>query len=202
MLDEVTQTHLDDLFTVRKYDVIPFEMPDKFWVSVSFEMDLDMIHIERKLYTVFDMLSDVGGLLGILTSIAALLNTIWNYQAFDNFMVSRLFKIKRPKEEILADTGFFSQSEYIKLSIVPNLRNWCLSCVPRCCFCCGYSRKEKALQLARAKLDKEVNIIEIVKSWRYFESAIRFLLTERKRLDLKERSRYLTVDPDFDTEKK
>ena len=56
MLDEVTLTNLDDLFTVRKYDVIPFEMPDKFWVSVTFEMDLNVTHIERKLYTVFDML--------------------------------------------------------------------------------------------------------------------------------------------------
>ena len=42
----------------------------------------------------------------------------------------------------------------------------------------------------------------MVKSWRYFESAIRFLLPERKRLDLKERSRYLTVDPDFDAEER
>ena len=63
-----------------------------------------------------------------------------------------------------------------------------------------YSRREKALQLARAKLYKEVNIIEIVKSWRYFQRAIRFLLTENKSLDLKERARYITVDPDLDTE--
>ena len=91
---------MDDLFTVRKFDVLPYEITNKVWVSVSFEMDLNMIHIERKLYTVFDMLSDVGGLLGILTSAAAFINSIWNYQAFDNFMVSRLFKIKRPKKEI------------------------------------------------------------------------------------------------------
>ena len=108
-------------------------------------MDLNMIHIERKVYTVFDMLSDVGGLLGILTTFAIVLTSIWNYQAFDNFLVSRLFKIKRPKNEILVNTGFFSQSEYIILSMMPNLRNWCLLCVPRCCFCCTFSRKEKAL---------------------------------------------------------
>lgn len=201
MLDEVTLTNLDDLFTVRKYDVIPFEMPDKFWVSVTFEMDLNVTHIERKLYTVFDMLSDVGGLLGILTSIAVLLNAIWNYQAFDNFMVSRLFKIKKPREEIDEATDFYSQSEYIKLSMAPNLLNWLLTFVPKPCFCCTSSRKERALQMARDKLDKEVNIIEIVKSWRYFDSAFRFLLDERKRLDLKERTRYLTVDPDPDEEK-
>ena len=113
MLDDLTMTHLDDLFTIKKFDVRPYEFTNRNWVSVTFEMDLDMIHIERKLYTVFDMLSDVGGLLGILTSAAAFISSIWNYQAFDNFMVSRLFKIKRPKSEIKADQGFFSQSDYI-----------------------------------------------------------------------------------------
>ena len=107
MLDELTLTDFEDLFTIRKYDVLPYELTNNNWMSVSFEMDLNLIHIERKLYTVFDMLSDVGGLLGILTTIAAFLNTIWNFQAFDNFMVSRLFKIKRPKDEIMIDAGFF-----------------------------------------------------------------------------------------------
>ena len=106
MLDEVTLTNLTDLFTVKKVDTLPFEMPDKFWVSVSFEMDLNMMHFERKLYTVFDMLSDVGGLLGILVTITAVFSGMWNFQALDNFMVSRLFKIKRPKEPIKTD--FFS----------------------------------------------------------------------------------------------
>ena len=100
MLDDLTKLHYDDLFSLRKYDVLPYEMPNKNWVSVTFELDLNMIHIERKLYTVFDMLSDVGGLLGILTTFAAFFNSIWNYQAFDNFMVSRLFKIKKPKQKI------------------------------------------------------------------------------------------------------
>ena len=113
MLDDLTKLNYDDLFSLRKYDVLPYEMPDKNWVSVTFELDLNMIHIERKLYTVFDMLSDVGGLLGILTTFAAFFNSIWNYQAFDNFMISRLFKIMRPKNEIVVDAGFFSQSEYI-----------------------------------------------------------------------------------------
>ena len=62
-------------------------------------------------------------------------------------MVSRLFKIKRPKSQIVANTDFFAQSEYISLSILPNLRNCCLSCLPsHCCLCCcSRSRKEKAL---------------------------------------------------------
>lgn len=33
--------------------------------------------------------------------------------------------------------------------------------------------------MAREKLDKEINIIEIVKSWRYLENAVRSLLTDK-----------------------
>ena len=54
------------------------------------------------------------------------------------------------------------------------------------------------MNTAREKLDKEINIIEMVKAWRYFDRAIRFLLPLQKRLDFKERSRYLAVDPDPD----
>ena len=97
MLDKVTQTNLEDIFTVRKYDKVPYERPyTGYWASATFEMDFDMWYIERNKYTVFDLLSDVGGLLGILTAISSIMISIWNYQNFDNFMVSRLFKIELP----------------------------------------------------------------------------------------------------------
>ena len=54
--------------------------------------------------------------------------------------------------------------------------------------------------MARDKLDKEINIIEIVKSWRYFELAFKFLLEERKRIDFKEKARYIAINPDPDDE--
>ena len=45
--------------------------------------------------------------------------------------------------------------------------------------------------MAREKLDKEINIIEIVKSWRYFDKAIHSLLDDKKRIDFKEKARYI-----------
>ena len=56
--------------------------------------------------------------------------------------------------------------------------------------------------MARNKLNKEINIIEIVKSWRYFERALHHLLPEKKRLDLKEKSRYIAINPDPEKESK
>ena len=63
-------------------------------------MDLNMTHYERKVYTVFDMLSDVGGLNGIFITIFGIITSLWQFNAFDNYMVSRLFKIKKPRDEI------------------------------------------------------------------------------------------------------
>ena len=56
---------------------------------------------------------------------------------------------------------------------------------------CKHSRNERAMKMAREKLNKEINIIEIVKDWRYFKTALNSLIVdEKKRYDLKERSRY------------
>ena len=51
--------------------------------------------------------------------------------------------------------------------------------------------------MAREKMNKEINIIEIVKNWRYFKRALNSLITdEKKRYDLKEHSRYFCINPD------
>ena len=72
---------------------MPYEKPDNTWVSVTIEMDLNVIHYDRKVYTVFDMLSDWGGFNGIFITFFGVISSTWNYLSFDNFMVSRLFKI-------------------------------------------------------------------------------------------------------------
>ena len=72
---------------------LPYEEPTNVWQAVTFEMDLSVLQIERQVYTVFDMLSDVGGLTGIVAILFQLVTSLWNFNSFDNFMVSRLFKI-------------------------------------------------------------------------------------------------------------
>ena len=46
-------------------------------------------------YSTFDLLSDIGGLSGMLYSIFAFFMRLWMYNYPDNFMVSQLFKVKR-----------------------------------------------------------------------------------------------------------
>ena len=57
-------------------------------------MSLNLSQVERNVYTMFDMLSDIGGLSGILVSTFALMASIWNYLAYDNYLVSRLFIVR------------------------------------------------------------------------------------------------------------
>ena len=127
-------------------------------------------------------------------------------------MVSRLFKINKPKEELdKEEVHYFSRSDYIELGSYPFFKEYFLSLLPsccgnilkkfKCCRCCLRSRRQTALKMAREKLDKELNIIEIVKSWRYYEQALRHLLPEKLRLDFKERARYISIDPDPNEEK-
>lgn len=178
MLDEITKIEINNLFRLEEQKSLPYEKFDNTWVSVTIEMNLNLMHYERNVYTIFDMLSDVGGLSGLFVSCFAMFAGVWNYNSFDNFMVSRLFKIKKPKEEIEEDMGFYSQSDYIKIGRCPFFMEYLQSWLPKCChcFCLKRNRRQIAMQQAREKLDKEINIIEMVKAWRYFEKAIRFLL--------------------------
>ena len=98
MLDTITLIEKQDLFRLERQDLLPYEKFDNTWISVTIEMDLNATQYERKVYTVFDMLSDVGGLSGICITVFGIVSSIWNFNAFDNYMVSRLFKIKKPQD--------------------------------------------------------------------------------------------------------
>ena len=108
MLDEITKIGIDNLFRMNGLSAMPYEKPDNTWVFVSIEMDLNVMQYERNVYTVFDLLSDWGGLNGIIITVFSVISATWNYLSFDNFMVSRLFKIKKPDEEIVGVTQYFN----------------------------------------------------------------------------------------------
>ena len=45
-------------------------------------------------------------------------------------------------------------------------------------------------------MDREIDIVEIIKSRRFFHLAMHKLLSHKDRLELKERSRYILIDPE------
>ena len=121
---------------------MPYEVDDKTWVSVTVEMDLNRMDYSRSRYTAFDLLSDVGGLSIMLTQIFAIFLAAWNYNVVDNFMVSRLFRIKTPSiDQIMVASDYHSHSKEMIPSRFPNCKQYLLSFF----FCCKpKDRKEKA----------------------------------------------------------
>ena len=64
--------------------------------ELRIEMNFDLIEIERDSYKALDFLSDIGGMMGMLMSGACLFLGFWNFNNFDNIIVQRLYKVKKP----------------------------------------------------------------------------------------------------------
>ena len=62
-------------------------------------MSMDLTRIERTGYTIIDILSDVGGLMGILFSGITILLEIINYDHLNYFLISKLFKVPSPHRD-------------------------------------------------------------------------------------------------------
>ena len=61
---------------------------------------MDLTVIERHGYTILDIFSDLGGLLGFLIKAISIFLSIWNYNYLDSILVSKLYKAgPGPKED-------------------------------------------------------------------------------------------------------
>ena len=134
------------------------------------ERSLDVLKVERTVSTLTDLMSDVGGFFGLLVMFGRVFSRLWNFNSFNNFLVSRLYKVMKPKEQIGEVTSYFDRSEFFSKNNLPQ----CLTFFCRC-----RSRKEIAMRKAREKLNEELNVIQILKSWRYMEKALAKLLTDK-----------------------
>ena len=78
MLGEITEIEMDNLFRLEKKQPMPYEFNDGVWISVTIEMSLDLFKYDRQMYTIFDMLSDIGGLSGIMITFTSIFLKVWN----------------------------------------------------------------------------------------------------------------------------
>ena len=63
-------------------------------MTISLEMNFDLGTIERNLYTILDLCSDVGGLAGTLVWFLNTLILLLNRHGFvDIFLISKLYKV-------------------------------------------------------------------------------------------------------------
>lgn len=142
-----------------------------------------MTVIERTGYTVLDILSDVGGLQGILISAISLLLTILNHNYLDNYLAAKLFKVSSNSEVSLK-----------ALPMARRIQEFCFEKIlPSKLVCCRRDRKHRAMDQARTSLSKEADILKIFRTQRFVLLALEHLLDPVLHKDLKTRSKYKEV---------
>ena len=85
----------------------------------------------------------------------------------------------------------FVSKETASLEIPSSLEHFkekIIGLLPRKLVCCHKKRKQKALESARVKLLKEVDIIEMIRSKRFVDKALKHLLGEKLHKELKSKS--------------
>ena len=82
-LDSLTVSNKVGLFKLQEQKVLPYETNDNTWVSVTVEMNLDRMEYSRSRYTALDVLSDIGGLQGMIAQLFAIFLAAWNFNAVD-----------------------------------------------------------------------------------------------------------------------
>ena len=106
---------------------------------------MDQTMVQRNGYTILDVLSDVGGLQGILITVITLVLGILNSNYLDNYLVSKLYKFEAT---VLKATQTDSFKEI-----------FLYKCLPSKLVCCAKNRKLIAMDQAREALKSEVDII-------------------------------------------
>ena len=144
-LDELTELSDSSLFTVRPARLMPYGFDDQVIQGIQIMMDLDLRVIQRSGYTVLDIMSDVGGLQSVLFSGISLFLVMCSYNAIDNYLVSRLYRLETEQD--------MSQ------------RMCCLSrCLPKRVKCgCFKSSKHNEMVKARKTLNKEIDIVKLIR---------------------------------------
>lgn len=180
-LDTLTELADNKIFTLFREPDRPYEKDYNAQFDLTVEMNMDIVEYKRSGYYLLDFFSDIGGVQSLLFSGSAFLVSIWNYNMFDNYMVSRLYKLEHPDQDSRHLKDTFRESNFIKPRRFYNPKEYFRDLLPKwLCFCasCKADRHERGFELARKRLASETNIIENIKSRRYFNAALRFLLSK------------------------
>ena len=142
-----------------------------------------------------DVLSDVGGIQGILLSFAAIIVSILTTNSLDNSLVQRLYTIP-PTPERKSKVDLIRPER-----ACPSLKDFLMSLVPQFCIDRMFkpSSREQALEQARQQLLSETSVIELVQQQRLFCMAIKHLLPKPLFNQMQAKSRLRPIsDPDKD----
>jgi len=98
-LNSITLDQDSSIFKIEPLPVRSQEKDLNVQMELTIERNLDLTQLERSGYTLIDVFSDIGGIQSILISGITILINFFNFQNFDNYMATRLFKIKPQRKK-------------------------------------------------------------------------------------------------------
>ena len=183
-LDYITVLEDSSVFQLNEISSRPFERDGADFVAgFDIQNDLNLTVLSRDMYTILDVLSDTGGIASALISLLVPIIGLLNYNHLESYIASRLFKISEKNPNMKKSTSF-TASKY------GNLAEYTLDAIPTCLVCCKKPKRYRAIQKARAALVKEIDVLELVKSIRFFKKGFEHLLSSDELRRLEETSEY------------
>ena len=108
------------MFHFKIKQVRPNEKGEYEWMRVTVEMSLDRLDYSRVRYNLLDLLAQFGGFMGIFRWIFTTFMVAWNTNALENFMVSKLYKVKDAEEEVSLERSRWPHCGEYLISWVPS----------------------------------------------------------------------------------
>ena len=165
-------------------------------MALSFELDLDQYVLERNVVTILDVLSDIGGFAEVIAFSGGVVLSFLNYQNFNSYLAQKLFKMENRNKGPQKNENSRLMRTRVGNSILCFRDN-----LPRCCtFCCPQASAKKAMLRARLALEKEIDVVEMLRMHRYLREMFKKVYTEEEMAELQQRNDFIIIKEESEDE--
>ena len=162
-------------------------------------MSMDQEKYERRVYSILDLFSDIGGLFGALSPIFAGLVTVLTYLSSYQFVMSHLFVCSDSSESTAARS---LEKNDVQWRSCRSLYLTILSKLPasvKCCKCLRPSRQETLRAKGLKHVLHEVSISNIIRQLRVLNAAAKQGRTTEQWAELEKKHSFIAYS-DLDTD--
>ena len=186
--DEITQLQDSRVFSLERGGLIPYMEEDDLVQGIQIEVNANLTLIQRSGYHIIDLLSDVGGLQGLLISAISVFLSVWNYRNLENYLAVKLFKFENTDSvELGSAKAVPSQVQTLKLFCMDKV-------LPSKLVCCRRDARQSAMERAHEALEKELDILEVIRFRRFVLLALKQTLPPDEHQKLKAHSQIMSTE--------
>ena len=176
-----------ELFSVAPGPFRLWDFPDDVHLAITYEFNKDLQQVHRTVYSIMDLLGDLGGLASSVIALFTAFVIIFQYRAPISYLSQHTVLAKQGDEVKRVPIGFFGG---IKLSLQR------LICKCSCC----HSKRDKLSHLADEAVKQDVKIVGWVKRNRMLKYAYSKLFSKEEwaQIEKEAMTRVLYIDEDED----